>query len=346
MSSNMFRNTLELLKKIDGQSTYKMDVHTDNDGFFDKECPNSDCLSKFKVNAEDWKTLFFDEKVFCPFCGHSDSSDKWWTTEQIEQVKHQAVKSIEAQIGQALSRDAIEFNCTAPKGFISMSMKFTGTTIAVNLPAVALEEMQQKITCEKCSARYAIIGSAFYCPCCGHNSARLTFYNSIEKVKSKINNIMAIKTSIAKHSKDEAERTCASLIESSVPDLVVAIQRLCECIYTQLPHAKALKRSVFQRLEDGDFLWKELCGKGYNDWLSDYELRLLRKCFQQRHLLQHTEGIVDADYMAKSGDTTYRIGQRLIVKPTDVLRYSDIAEKLGREIIALLNNYQEKTTHG
>jgi uncharacterized Zn finger protein (UPF0148 family) len=319
-----------------------MGILPDEDGYLDKECPNQDCQSKYKVNSEDWKAIFSDENVYCPFCGHSDPANKWYTTEQIEQAKQQAVDNIKAQLGQALKKDASNFNRTAPKGFISMSMKFSGTTYAANLPAEAMEEMQQKITCEKCGARYAVIGSAFYCPCCGHNSAKLTFNNTLEKVKSKINNLDTIRKAIAEHSKDEAERTYASLLESSIPDLVVAIQRLCECIYVQLPNTKMPKKNVFQRIDDGNALWKDVCGKGYDDWLSCDEINHLKKCFQQRHLLQHQEGIVDVEYINKSGDTSYRIGQRLIIKEKDVLCYTQIAEKLGQRIIALLDDKTEE----
>ena len=59
----MFRNTLRMLEQLNGTMTYKMDVLPDEDGYYDKECPNEKCLSKFKVNAEDWKNLFSDEAV-------------------------------------------------------------------------------------------------------------------------------------------------------------------------------------------------------------------------------------------------------------------------------------------
>ena len=111
----MFRNTLRMLEQLNGTMTYKMDVLPDEDGYYDKECPNEKCLSKFKVNAEDWKNLFSDEAVFCPFCGHSAPSRSWWTTEQIEQAKEQAFNQVSAKIGQALQADAREFNRSQPR---------------------------------------------------------------------------------------------------------------------------------------------------------------------------------------------------------------------------------------
>ncbi len=337
MSKNYFRNTFKVLEELNKNPSYTMDVLTDEDGYFDKECPNKDCLSQFKVNAEDWVNLFSNELVYCPFCGHSAPADSWWTTEQINQAQEQATHMVSAIIGNALSRDAREFNRSQPrKSFFKMSMKYKGPTHFVNVPAEALAEMEQKIQCDNCGARYAVIGSAFFCPCCGKNSARLTFTNTIEKVRAKIRNIDAIRELISQTSKDEAARTCTSLLESCIPDLVVAFQRVCECIYSQLPGTVPLRRNVFQRLDEGSVLWKKLVGQGYEDWIDSSEMRCLRICFQQRHLFQHKEGIVDQDYINKSGDMTYQIGQHIIVKKEDVLLYMDIVEKIGNHVLGLL----------
>lgn len=332
----MFEQTLRMLEKLSKTTTYTMDIEADKDGYLDKECPNEDCLSKFKVYADDWKDKFSDEAVYCPFCGKVAPAKSWWTTEQIEQAKEQAIGSVKAKINQALSQDANDFNRHTPKkGFITMSMKFSGSTYAPNLPAAALEEMQQKITCEKCGARYEVVGSAFYCPYCGYNSAKQTFINTIEKVKSKINNLDTVRNAISVYSKDEAARTCSSLIETSVPDLVVALQRLCECIYTQMPNAKPIKKNVFQRLSDGSQLWVELVGEGYEDWVSKEDYSKLIKCFQQRHCLQHKEGIVDQEYIDKSKDKSYAVGQHLIIKEKDILEYARIVATIGQKIIEL-----------
>ena len=304
----MFENTLKMLEQLNGTMTYTMDVLPDEDGYYDKECPNEKCSSKFKVNAEDWKNLFRDEEAFCPFCGHSAPATSWWTTEQIEQAKKQAFNQVSAKIGQALEKDARDFNRSQPrKSFIKMSMKFSGQTSFINLPVSALEE------------------------------AKLTFFNTIDKVKAKINNLEVIRNAIEAISKDEAARTCTSLIETSVPDLVVAFQRLCECIYPQIEGAKPLKRNVFQRLDDGNKLWHDLVGKGYDDWITNAQFDKLRICFQQRHLLQHQDGIVDQDYIIKSGDKSYQIGQHLMLKDEDIRKYAEIVETLGKAILALLD---------
>ena len=338
MSKDFFKNTMKFLKEIQTPQKYTMEIETDEDGYYDKECPNGECLYKFKVLADDWINIIKNnDECHCPFCGYVAGYNSWWTTEQIEQGKQQAFEYVSSNFGKALEMDAKNFNKNQSKNsFFKMSMKFSGKTNFVNIPAEALETMEQKIVCEKCGVRYAVIGSAFFCPACGHNSAKITFCNTIEKVNAKISNLQKIRSAISEISKDQAEFTCKSLIESSISDLVVAFQRLCECVYPQLPNAQTLKKNVFQRLDDGNILWKNICGKDYTDWLTLQEYTLLVKCFQQRHILQHKDGIIDNDYLLKSGDTNYVIGQRLVIKETDIENNSSIINKLGQCIIKLV----------
>jgi len=331
----MFEETIQAMRKLNG-SSYKMELVLDKNGYLDKECPNQDCLSKFKVLPEDWNKKYESDTIFCPFCGHQAPFRSWFTTEQIKQAKTQAFNHVKAAFGQALQRDVNNFNRKPKKGFVTFTMKFSGPNYAIDLPAEALDEMEQQITCDKCSSRYSVIGSAFYCPYCGHNSARQTFINTIQKVNDKIVMLDKIYNSISEISKDAATRTCESLIESSLSDLVVAFQRLCECIYPQLQGAKLLTRNIFQRLDDGNKLWIELINKGYEDWVSPSEYISLKKCFQQRHVLQHKDGFIDQDYIDKSGDVKYIIGQRIIISKEIVLQYLTIVKKIGNEILKLL----------
>ena len=51
--------------------------------------------------------------------------------------------------------------------------------------------------------------------------------------------------------------------------------------------------------------------------------------FQRRHLIEHNNGMVNQKYIDKSGDSSYVIGQRLVVKESDALTLLAIIKKLG-----------------
>ncbi|NOJ44789.1 hypothetical protein [Bradyrhizobium archetypum] len=40
--------------------------------------------------------------------------------------------------------------------------------------------------------------------------------------------------------------------------------------------------------------------------------------FHQRHLLAHRDGSMDADYIARTGDASYREGQRLVIRESAI----------------------------
>jgi hypothetical protein len=62
----------------------------------------------------------------------------------------------------------------------------------------------------------------------------------------------------------------------------------------------------------------------------------LLRLIQQRHLLSHSEGIIDQDYVNKSGDKTYAVGQRLVIQETTIIRAAYLVSKLVAELKKLV----------
>lgn len=59
------------------------------------------------------------------------------------------------------------------------------------------------------------------------------------------------------------------------------------------------------------------------------KLAALTRYLQQSHLLAHTEGIVDADYVTRTNDTDYRRGQRIVIRNEAVRECLALIEKLA-----------------
>jgi uncharacterized Zn finger protein (UPF0148 family) len=316
----MFDKIIQELKKIERMKV-SIPIKADSDGYYDKECPSQNCLYQFKVDADDWNNKITEDSVYCPYCGHNAKADSFWTTEQISKGKDQAMKYYEGKLDKIFSDGAIDFNRhQSMDGFFSIRMEYKGSnTNPIILPISAQKELQQKITCLKCGSRYAVLGSAFFCPCCGYNSVLDTFDNSIKKIEAKIKNLELIRKAVAEINEDEAELTVRSLIETSLSDAVVAFQRFCELIYRNQPKAEEkIKLNAFQNLEIGGSYWDNLLGESYNKWLNTEEYRKLNILFHRRHLLAHCEGIVDEKYIEKSCDESYKVGQRIVIKQKDV----------------------------
>lgn len=321
----------DLIAKLSQLSETKIAIpfECDEKGYLDRQCPSEDCEFFFKVKEEDWKNIVTDEAVWCPFCRHEAPANQWYSKAHAEHAKQQALAVVEGEIHNAMVSDAQKFNRAQTRNsFISMSLKVSGGPVVVTvIPAKAAAEMQLEIACEKCTTRFAVVGSAYFCPACGHNSVTQTYSDSLRKIRVKIDSLDTIRQAITDSTgKDEAEVTCRSLLESCISDGVVAFQKYSEGLYARFGDAPF---NAFQRLDQGSELWVNAVGKGYGTWLTADELTRLKTLYQKRHILAHNEGIVDAQYIAKSGDPNYKVGQRIVISQRDIRDLVDYLDRLG-----------------
>jgi predicted RNA-binding Zn-ribbon protein involved in translation (DUF1610 family) len=333
----MFENLLKTLHTLSEQKAISIPLAADSKGYLDKECPSEDCLFHFKVNADDWTKLDQGAVVTCPMCGHKAPAMSWYTTDQVEEAKAQAIASLQGTINKAMCDDAQAFNSRQPRNsFIKMSMSVKGNSTSYSsiiVPIEAAEAMELEIRCEQCETRFAVIGSAFFCPTCGHSSAERMFDDALRKMEVKMSSTEVVREAIKRVSgKDAAAVAAKSMLESCLPDGVVAFQKLAEALYSKLPNVRPASFNAFQRLRDGSELWKDAVGYGYEDWLLPEELSRISILFQRRHLLAHSEGMVDAKYLSNTNDPDYVERQRIIVAEQDVEDLRRILAKLARAI--------------
>lgn len=332
----MFDDTLRTLSQLGGQHRISVTIEDDEDGYLDRECPAEECLFSFKVLAEDWKNKVRDEEVFCPSCRHTADSSHWLTQEQARHIRKAALAHVSGKLNQAMVRDAEQWNRRQPKGgLVSISMKVNKKPMQLLLPPAAAESMRLKITCPACQCHYAVIGAGFFCPACGHNAADQQFSQTIAGISQALDATASVRDAI--QDRDTAENTIRLLIENALQTIVTAFQRYAEALYASLPNAAPARRNAFQSLVEGSSLWQATIGKVYADHLAPAELNALQRAFQQRHLLAHTQGIVDADYRNKSGDTRYQIGQRIVIREKTVREVATLITKLGVGLLADAN---------
>jgi uncharacterized Zn finger protein (UPF0148 family) len=184
----MFDELTRMLRTLDGQQvSISNPTQVDVDGYLDKECPNAQCQFVFKIFADDWRDIVRDEEAFCPLCGHAAPAKSWFTTEQAEWVKEAAFAHVKRQVDDAMRKDAETWNRRQkPGGFLSITMQVKGRPEPLLLPLAATEPMRLKITCSQCNCRYSVIGSAYFCPSCGHNAADKVFSQSLDKIRASL----------------------------------------------------------------------------------------------------------------------------------------------------------------
>ena len=311
-------------------------IRSDEKGYFDRECPNEDCLYTFKVLMKDWEEKVSVDEVHCPLCGHVDTADKWWTQQQLKQLNPIITGFAENYIQKELDKSFKKLaRSTRNNKFVRITYKPGRRVTFVNNPIGQSEEWETEICCDSCGMRYSVIGSAYFCPCCGFNSAVNSFIDSLDSIEKMLESLREMKDMLTeKYNVDSAETMCRSLLESSIGDMVSAFQKFASCKYDELS-GKTSRVNDFQIVDKGSKLFEEETGKKYSDWLSAGELAFMELMFQRRHILEHNNGMVDQRYLDKSGDISYSLGQRIIVKEADTHSLLAILRKLGSSITKL-----------
>ena len=311
-------------------------LHSDEKGYFDRECPNEDCLYTFKILMKDWEEKISNDEVHCPLCGHVDTSDKWWTQDQLEKMQEIAASWAMNYIQGELDKSFKELErSTRHNKCFRITYKPGRRVTFNNNPIGQREEWETEICCEKCGTHYSVIGSAYFCPCCGFNSAVNSFNDSLDSIEKMLESLREMKAMLTdKYNADSAETMCRSMLESSIGDMVSAFQKFASCKYDELS-GKASRVNDFQIVDKGSKLFEEETGMKYSDWLTAGELAFMELMFQRRHLLEHNIGMVDQRYLDKSGDINYSLGQRIIVKEADAHSLLAILRKLGSSITRL-----------
>jgi Zn finger protein HypA/HybF involved in hydrogenase expression len=307
-----------------------LEILSDEKGYYDRQCPNHECEYIFKIYMEDWIEKVKDEKVFCPMCGHIAPSDEWYTDDQLEGIQKMAENWAMSYIQGELNKTFKKLSrSTRNNRFVKIAYKPTRKITFQNNPIGQREEWEVEIKCESCGTRTSVIGSAYFCPCCGNNAAEKVFDESLDTIQKMIESKQAMLTMFSElYGKDKAETMCRSMFEGSLGDIVSAFQKFAEARFTKIS-TKKVRVNDFQIVEKGSSLFDDNCGSGYGTWLSDEELNFMNLMFQRRHILEHNNGIIDERYIKQSHDLNYNVGQRLVLKEKEVVQLLGVIKKLG-----------------
>jgi len=314
---------------ISDDFSMQVSIPLDDDGYLDRECPNDACLASFKIFGDDWTEKVRDEEVFCPVCGHVDTSDQWVTQEQLGHCESSLMAEIMPMVDGEMQGMTRDFNRGMPSGgLFSMSMSYNSSHPVAVVPITAADLMQQRYVCEACKCRYAAIGAAFFCPSCGHNSARTAFKETVATIRKLPDVREALESGL---DRDSAANAFRLILEENMGKLVASFQCFAEASFDALPHSGYFspRRNLFQNLNESSDLWEKAIDVRYETMLDKHSWDEVKRCFQQRHILAHKDGLVDDDYLRKSSDRQYQVGQRLVIKEHDVLRFAELIEKMA-----------------
>lgn len=308
-----------------------IEIISDEKGYLDRECPHEECEFVFKIPIEDWKNKVSDEIIYCPRCGHIAPSDQWWTQQQLEGIKEIAMQWAMGHVQKTIQKSFKKMSRHSNKYF-KVKYKPGKRITFQNNPIGQQEEWELEILCDKCGTSTSVIGTAYFCPCCGHNAIERVFNESMNRIKNQLNSLNEMQEMLDKmYNKDTATNMIQNLIETSLKDIISSYQKFAMESFNK-GCTKKVRPNDFQIVDKGSSLFQKYHGFGYDKWLTSDEISFMNLMFQRRHILEHNNGIVDDKYLHNSKDTLYRVGQRVVCKKDHVLKLLDIIRKLSKNI--------------
>lgn len=306
------------LRNLD--SKFSISIPPDEDGLMGRECPEDGCEGYFKIQPG---TGLKGENLpcHCPYCGHEDASNKFFTKAQVEYAKSIVLNKVTGALIKDLK--SLEFNHRPSGGFgIDISMKVTGQPTPIRY--YREEQLETEVVCEQCTLRYMIYGVFGFCPDCGvHNSVQI------------LNTNLQLVEKMVAVAETQEPSVAQSLIQNGLEDCVSAFdgfgRELCRVYAEEVSDPAKAEKISFQNLEGARQNVKTLFGIDLAAGLPDEEWNTAVRAFQKRHVLSHKMGVADEEYVRKSGDMQTIVGRKVSVDANEVRALVRIIGKLGRD---------------
>lgn len=297
----------------------------DKDGYVGRECP--DCHKYFKVTPGTG-LRGSDLPCTCPYCGRKGPSNDFLTQDQMEYAKSAMMQHLEGDLNNMFK--TLEFD-TAPVGpfGIGMSLKVDPWS-APPLHMYREKDLETYVECPVCSLKYAVYGVFAYCPDCGqHNSLQILTRNL---------DIVSKELDIAASSDADV---CGALVANALEDCVSAFdgfgREICHIhAGDALANPPKVDTLSFQSLSGARTTVKNVFGIDFAAACTTEDWGAAVRNFQKRHVLSHKSGVVDEEYVRRSGDTSTPVGHKLVIEPSEVRQLTRTLVTLGSNLAASL----------
>ena len=303
-------------------------IAADENGFIGRECPQQACEGYFKIVLG---TGLEGEGLpcHCPYCGHTGPQEDFCTEDQIEYATSVASRQITDAVYKDLKR--LEFDHKPAGDFgLGFSMKVRPGRLTP-IYHYREKQLETEVVCSSCTLRYAVYGVFAFCPDCGeHNSLQILDENL--KVVEKILDLAAgVEAAVA-----------GNLIQNALEDCVSAFdgfaRELCQVYSGKASRPVEAQRISFQNLDGAQVTLRKLFGIDLDAGISAAEWREVTASFQKRHLIAHKLGVVDQDYINKTGDRRAVVGRKVAIGASEVRRMVSLIRRLATSLSAELAN--------
>ncbi len=306
-------------------------IQSDELGMWGRNCPL--CKKYFRTNHVNG----VNDITFCPYCSHATTSLAFISKEQRIYITAFYDALMRAVIGKTNTElDIAEITDETPAWHYSE------------------EKQQVHFVCDTkdCHAETDILGDGYgYCPRCGRTNGRKIFLQRMNEMSDRWEHTR-------KTISDETER--GAVWEDMTEKCVKQFEAFAKHLRAKLlrfPMTSSRRRELeglsFQRPFQADESLTQWFDIGLFEWpgnptipkrsVPNSALPFIRLMLQKRHILMHNLGVVDQDYLDKSGDSQVRLNERIRVSGEEIRRFIENIQSMGA---ILLDNVEYGFSEG
>ncbi len=278
----------------------KVSMPTDEDGFFGRQCPATDCRAFFKLEAAEYSAAPEDLRLSCPACGLTDDHKAFVTEDQARRAEAAAGEMAQGVIRAALD-DAFSGLGRHSSGSVSITYKPGPAYVPKPLPTYIEQQTIRTFTCPAGGHRAVIYDLLTVCPYCGPATPPRAVLDDNLAAMARLLDV--IEQLPAEHRREvEAIGGVTALSERALGGAVAVLQNCAKQLHDRAAKASAAG-NPWQNVDRLRKEWQEDFSADPTARLSTSDLATLRLGFARRHVLEHNNGVADAKYVAESGDT-------------------------------------------
>jgi hypothetical protein len=311
--------------------TMHVSMPADDEGHFGRECPS--CKRMFRMHVEDYDALPDNQRLTCPYCCTQDDHSEFMTGQQQERALaaagEYAQQLLEGKMDDIFGNMTRRVN--ARGGAVRMSYSGGSRTARPRpLPPITEEAPIRERTCAGCGNRYAVFGEHVACPVCGPLPPKVVAQDALEAQEAALAVFAHVPPEVLGQLREAGalERTAAGTLGSVVSILETFLKQTFLDRVSGGDNLIAGKGNIFQRLDDAAQLYKVHLSIDLPAALGAPSWDRLCLLYGVRHLLTHTNGIVDAKHLTRFPSHGYVLHQRVSVSPDEAREAVTLARKL------------------
>lgn len=318
-----------MFNSVDG---LHISIPNDEDGMVGRECPVAECEGYFKIKLG---TGIIEEgynKCFCPYCGHANTQDHFFTKEQLEYAESIAISEVQKAIGAETKKWDRKLRSSSQKSFINLRVDYKQSHRSIAY--YAEKELETNLVCESCTLEYAVYGKFAYCPDCGAD-------NTLQIL---MGNLYLVRKLLVQAKEEEDPAFQEYLVQNALEDIISSFDSFGRNnikLITKNTDMENFSISFQNITKAREMILKEFGFDIFNG-LEETDWEKIVVNFQKRHLISHNDGIIDEMYIQKTNDKTAVVGRKVVITPDELEDMLEETETIARILQEGLTNWKSQ----